>query len=598
MTDKTFSQNGHKRAVLYARVSTEIQAGENSVSITEQSTEMQARCTLNQWQVIGEFVDDKDYKASQSPKKGKIVNPSGERADRPQFLAMLEVVKSGEVDAVVCWRDDRLVRHPRVASALEDALDLGDKARGNKPKIQIFDATGAEIDRFVLHIKAVIGREDNKRRAERTRIGKIGTLKAGRWPGFLDMIGYEMVKDAGQRGRRIEMIETEAQWVIKIHKWYNAGTPIQEIRRRLIAEGVPQSEYQANSRRHDWSHAVVYEVLRNEAYTGKLSWHFGDGIEFSISIPVIVPRELWEINQKRLDQNKRLATRNAGGVYLLQGIIYCGECGHALSVRQSNTYFVDGERRDRHTTHYAYRCNQTWLFTDEPHPKPFAFAGLRLDTDVWRYVVDNGIKHPELIQERVRNRQTELQAQGEDIDGEIAHARQRLTEIDQERANYQRQNARGKMTDDEFDARIQETDETKTVLQDRLTELVDLRDDSDKVNDGLRYLVELMTNIQEELPTIDIPRKALRALPKAEQDMILRKRQRIIRALCDKVTIYASGRVMIDGLLDGSEASEFDLPIRWNDLPKLQWAWQFDIVGSLFAQVPLPHEIAAEVLND
>jgi DNA invertase Pin-like site-specific DNA recombinase len=557
----TFSANGRRRAVLYARVSTEIQAGENSVSLPQQLEESRALCTRNGWQIAGEFVDDKDYKATQSPKKGTVVNPSGERADRPQFLAMMEVIKAGGTDMVICWRDDRLVRHPRVASALEDALDVGDKARGGHTPILIYDATGAQIDRFVLHIKAVIGREDNKRRTERTKLGKIGTLKAGRWPGFLDMIGYEMVKDAGERGRRIEKLDDEACWVLKIHEWYAAGIAIQEIRRRLIAEGVPQSDYQANWRKHDWSHAIVYEILRNEAYTGRLAWHFGDGTEHAISIPVTVPRELWESNQRRLDQNKKLATRNAGGVYLVQGILYCGECGHAMAVRQVSTYTVEGELRERHTSHYCYRCNTKWLYSDEPHPKPYMFAGLRLDTEIWRYVVDRGIKHPELIQEQVRNRQTALREQGDNLDGEIAHKRQRLVEIDQERASYQRQNARGKMTDKEFDARIQETDDAKADIQEQLAQLVQLRDDSAKVDDGLRYLVELMTNIREELPMIDIPRKELRALPKEQQEVILRKRQRIVRALCDKVTIKANGHVEIDGLLDGSEAAEFELPI-------------------------------------
>ena len=54
-----------------------------------------------------------------------IVNPSGERADHPHFLAMLEHIKVDAIDFVLCWRDDRLVRHPRVAVALEDALDQG-----------------------------------------------------------------------------------------------------------------------------------------------------------------------------------------------------------------------------------------------------------------------------------------------------------------------------------------------------------------------------------------------------------------------------------------------------------------------------------------
>jgi hypothetical protein len=47
---------------------------------------------------------------------------------------MLDQLKTGKIDAVICWRDDRLVRHPRVAVALEDALDFGDLKRNGKEK--------------------------------------------------------------------------------------------------------------------------------------------------------------------------------------------------------------------------------------------------------------------------------------------------------------------------------------------------------------------------------------------------------------------------------------------------------------------------------
>ena len=119
-----------RRAALYARVSLpSIQDAEDKVSIQEQLADQRQLCERNGWKVVGEFVDNEKYKATQNPKKGKIVNPSGERADRPQLLAMLELVRTGEADVVLCWRDDRLVRHPRVAVALEDALDIGDARR-------------------------------------------------------------------------------------------------------------------------------------------------------------------------------------------------------------------------------------------------------------------------------------------------------------------------------------------------------------------------------------------------------------------------------------------------------------------------------------
>jgi hypothetical protein len=40
---------------------------------------------------------------------------------------------------------------------------------------------------------------------------------------------------------------------------------------------------------------------------------------------------------------------------------------------------------------------------------------------------------------------------------------------------------------------------------------------------------------------------------------VLKIRREIIRALVDKVVVYASGEVKIYGLLDGSEAAQFDL---------------------------------------
>ena len=158
-----------KDVVLYARVSTERQDTDSSVSINEQLTSMRELCQRNHWNIIGEFVDNLNYIATKPPKKGKMVNSAGERNDRPQLLAMLEVAKGGAIDAIVCWRDDRLVRHPRVNITIEDALDIGDKQRNGNSKIQIYDATGALLDRFTMSIKAAVWKEENNRRKERVK---------------------------------------------------------------------------------------------------------------------------------------------------------------------------------------------------------------------------------------------------------------------------------------------------------------------------------------------------------------------------------------------------------------------------------------------
>jgi DNA invertase Pin-like site-specific DNA recombinase len=540
----------------YVRVSSEEQAKGEHVSIEQQIADIQALCDRNSWNVLQQFIDSENYCATQSPKRGKIVNPSGERADRPAFLAMLEMIKTGAIDAVACWRDDRLVRHPRVAVALEDALDIGDTQRNNQTKIRVFDATGAIIDRFTLSIKATIWREENKRRAERIRMGKVATLKRGRWPGSYHRLGYTTHK--AERGRVIEIDEEEAATVRKIHELFDAGVGVVDIRRHLIHNGLEQKGTQPRSL--DWNIPAIYKILRAEDYIGVATWNFGDGTSMSIDIPAIISRDLWKRNQARLEQNKLLSTRNAKGIYLLQGLLYCAECDHAMTVCRPRYYYYKGERRKYKTLNHKYHCGFASLYSDEPHPRPYNFSGRELDWAVWRYIVEKGIRHPELIQEQVLARQAELQKQGESVESEIVHARRKVIQIDQERAFYQKQAARGKITESEFDTRMAETEEARKYWEAETDRLRELRDNATKVQAGLNYATELLIGIQRRLPEIDYPPDKLKALAADKQKEVLRERQVIIRALCEKVFIHANRQVRIEGMLDGSESAQFDLP--------------------------------------
>ena len=63
---------------------------------------------------------------------------------------------------------------------------------------------------------------------------------------------------------------------------------------------------------------------------------------------------------------------------------------------------------------------------------------------------------------------------------------------------------------------------------------------------------------QNTLPEIDVPPNELKRLSEKERKEILKRRQQIIRALVDTVWVYADKRVRIEGLLDGSEAAQFE----------------------------------------
>lgn len=563
-----------KTVVTYTRVSSEAQDAEDKVSIGQQAADIDKLITRNGWFVAAAFSDSEKYTKTKSPKKGKKVQPSGEYDDRPGLVAMLEMVKAGGVDAVVCWRDDRLMRHTRVYSAVEDALDEADRNRQGRPAVEVYDATGNKLDRFVLGIKAQVGKEENKRRVERIRMGKIGTLKRGLWPGMYHRLGYATEK--AERGRRILIgPESEVQTVKDIFNWYDAGESVAQIRKRLRLEDRPQRGGQNGSdRTHQWSSDVVLGVLRSEDYTGKTTWEFGDGTPpVSIDIPRIISPEQFKRVQKRMRENRVISARNTKGVFLLQNLTYCGGCGGKLKAGAYSRYYYrklkDGTIK-RYTFKtdrgYKYFCAIAAKFPEEPHTHPYSFDGPNLDAQFWRYIADKMIAHPELIIEQVRNRQQELKNQGDSLDSEIVQKRRQIAAIEQDRMTYTRQLGRGKITESVYDALMSEADETEAELKEDLARLLTLRDDQKKVDSAIAYAERLLANIRERLPEINQTPEELAKLPEEQRRAIMLERQKYVRSLCDKVIVFADGNIEILGLI---EVSQFDIDSPKNDYHKI-----------------------------
>ena len=130
---------------------------------------------------------------------------------------------------------------------------------------------------------------------------------------------------------------------------------------------------------------------------------------------------------------------------------------------------------------------------------------------------------------------------------------------EEERAFYQRQAARGKMSEQEFDARMDETDSAKRHWEAERVRLTELRDDARKVQSGLDYTTQLLAVMDKTLPEIDQPPDQLRAIDKQRQRAILKKRREIVRALCERVVVWADREVKLFGVLDGSEGAQFGL---------------------------------------
>src|SRR6185312_12790272 len=136
----------------YVRMSQDI-SGE-MLGVQRQLDECTALADGNGWDITQRF-DDNDLSAF----NGKT---------RPGFEAMLDAMKRGEIDVLVCWHVDRLYRSMK---DLERLIEIAE-AQG----VQIKAVQGGELDlstsagRMVARILGSVSRQESEHKGERQKL--------------------------------------------------------------------------------------------------------------------------------------------------------------------------------------------------------------------------------------------------------------------------------------------------------------------------------------------------------------------------------------------------------------------------------------------
>ncbi|MFZ1756359.1 MAG: recombinase family protein, partial [Caldilineaceae bacterium] len=299
---------GKPQVVIYVRVSSERQAGEDRVSVESQIKECTDYCLERDYQIVGQYIDREKYRV-----KGKLVQPSGQRKDRPAYQAMLKGARNDEFSIIVAWKEDRLYRGMYAAMPLSELLD----EKGNRLAVELVRET---FDQKMLGIKAALGKIEVDNIRERMIMGRKARLERGEVPGG-DQVkyGYKRVD------KQLEICEEEATVVRRIFDMYIAGDNSMAIRSRLNSEGI------VPRRSKLWSKATIGKILTGEFYaTGKILTTLDDEV-FEIPCPTIIPMVVWKKAQAVRQGNKNIP-RNVKRDYLCLGLVYCA-CGWKCNVR-------------------------------------------------------------------------------------------------------------------------------------------------------------------------------------------------------------------------------------------------------------------------
>ena len=171
--------------------------------------------------------------------------------------------------------------------------------------------------------------------SEKVIRGQTENALKGKCTGGTGTIGYKIDED-----KFYHLDPLTAPLVLEAFQRYDNGDKMVEIVNFLNDKGV------RNMLGGKMTHSSVNTMLKNRRYIGELSFR---DIVVPEAIPAIVPKDLFDRVQKRLDKNKRApACSKADEEYLLTTKLFCGKCG-ALMFGESGTSATG-------RTYYYYKC--------------------------------------------------------------------------------------------------------------------------------------------------------------------------------------------------------------------------------------------------
>jgi site-specific DNA recombinase len=341
------------RAAIYARYSSDLQ---NAASIEDQLRLCRERIAREDWDLIDTYAD---------------AGVSGASRFRPRYQQMLADARTGAFDIVIAEALDRLSRDQEDTAALFKALAFA--------KVQLITLAEGEISELHVGLKGAMNAIFLKDLAAKTRRGMRGRVEAGYSAGGR-CYGYQLLREtnaAGEpiRGRRL-IDPAQAAIVQRIFEAFALGKSPRAIARELNHEGIlgPDSRpwLDTTIRGHA---ARGTGILRNELYAGRLIWnrqHFikdpatgkrlarpnprTDWIVQEAPDLRIVEDELWTRVELRLGEiaaspgvvalRKTQFWKARRARHLLSGRIFCGGCGHQLSINGTDYLSCGRARRN------------------------------------------------------------------------------------------------------------------------------------------------------------------------------------------------------------------------------------------------------------
>ena len=321
---------------LYIRLSREDDdKTEMSESITNQKSLLLQYVKENNLRVYDIYIDD---------------GYSGTNFDRPNFNRLLKDIEIGKINMVITKDMSRLGR---------DYIGTGNLIEKYFPEHNVrYIAVTDNIDTFldssnndIAPFKAIMNDMYAKDISKKIKSSLKAKMKEGKWVGGRTPFGYDQDKD----NKNHLVINTEQANVVKrIFDMCLEGLSFFKIAKQLTNEGIktPAQYYNFewknnyNLKYGEWHSKTIRDILTNRMYIGDMVQNRRNKVNYKVKKVIknnpndyivventheaIIDKETFYEVQKRIPKNKGRNEKKE--IHLLDGLLYCGDCGHRVSI--------------------------------------------------------------------------------------------------------------------------------------------------------------------------------------------------------------------------------------------------------------------------